>query len=1783
MKRFFITLLLSLNLYADPKDPYALAVTEGEPASLIEGMVSAITGDLYFAEQDVLVQGYVPLHLPRYYVSGDGEGKFAGWSFLTHLKATFKALNATEHTIIVKDPNGAIFTFQGSGEEVKARYDDKVYGKQKHVHSTKFYPPNASAALGVTNTSQGEISGRTNLKNGFIKLDADGRHFTLYCPDGTMRYYKAHHKQKNFDDVFVGETFKHLDYLLQWEQFPAGHKIFYKYDSEDRVYDIRTTNPDGNKTYASATVHHLHKDPSKDAGSDIQTSDGQTLSYRFEPLKGKHHTNFLLRGVILPDAPGESINYQEGHSYCGPLVGQRSIAGGRYMNFDYYRPGKNYHNGELVKVKDRHDSRCLRVKTISAPVGSDGTLHLTHRFYYDPSKGYTDLLEIDNTYTRYEYALDTMRLHTISRYNASRTLVNSEKFYWNANGELLKRAFLDGVSNPFFSRSFEYDNYGNVSLEKFQGNLSGQSSSEVAYIRRDYSQDGRNLLLRDEDGSGKVTTYFYHPQATLLTTKLIYEGNQIKQREFYEYDSDLILVKEIIDDGSTSDKNNLTGVRTRKIKQIIPVPSGLYAGMPYVIEEKYWNGSAEILLKKTALLYTKGGRVSQQHVFDAKDVLRYVLYTEYDGLGRPVKETNALGQVATCAYDESGNKIFSQDVSGKATFLTYDYSNRPTSVKEVGQDKLEHLTYNFYDTKHNRTATIDHFGNATHFAYDNFGHLISSQLPPVSDAKGSGITPTLHFGYDGAGREVFRADAKGAATQTQYNARNQKTVIHHPDGTEERFIYNLDGTLRSYINQEGGETSYTYDVFQRKTSEKDPLGRVTTYIYDGFNLLSIIDPEGNTTNYTYDGAGRKISEENNGEIVTFAYDELGRLSRTQAGDLVTITQYDLLDRKIEERKEDLQGTLLFKEKQAYDAAGNVTCITHFIANKEEQEIFTHDSFGRLISKTDPLGHQTTIHYNESYVNALSQKVVQKTTTDPMGLQTIETYDANGQLVLTEIKNSKGTLCSQEQKLYDLNGNITSQVSTIFPTGKTVTTVWEYDLMNRCIQVTEAFGTPESKTTRHAYNKRGLLWQTIKPDGVVLERSYDACANLTTLTSSDKTISYAYHYNFLGQLIKSQDLITGTSTSRILDPKGRILEERLGSGLTLKNVYDSIGRRTDLILPDATFINYAYDALNLRKIIRKDGQGFMLYTHLYKEYDLSGNLLCSDLSGNLGEVLFNIDPLGRTFTVRSPYFSQQILRSDAVGNITELQTDNEKATFAYDDLYQLVEETGRFSHRYAFDSHNNRLQKDDQTYEHNALHQIADHSYDLNGNPKSHGDARLCYDALDRLISLQTPKLRIDFSYDSFHRRLSKAVYHLQNGTWELDETLFYIYDGMHEIGATDQTGRIVQLRILGHTPHAEIGSATAIELEGHPYAVISDLIGNTACLVSLQDHSAQIYLYSGFGESAMVSPTSTISSPWQFASKRLDAETGLIFYGRRYYDPMLGRWLTPDPKGFVDGMNLYAFILNNPLNEIDAYGLSISRQPPPELAVKTPFLKTPMVCPKAVQTKQIAPEPVYHLRIPGPLDEDVVVRQLYEKDGTPRKEHPFIRFEWGNGMGNTPADILTSARYLSKLLGKYNVHYVENPTEGFRKDLERFRKARKGEWIPQRIYEIAQEWFKHFARCSTQEDIVRICHSEGVLQTRIALSLVPPALRKRVHILAIAPSVCIPEEMCGSVLHLYSEKDVVPQLYALKEGRQLGQMHNFRMVKSQNKFTVMEHGIRDPVYKTDLIDELKIFTGNYGK
>lgn len=102
----------------------------------------------------------------------------------------------------------------------------------------------------------------------------------------------------------------------------------------------------------------------------------------------------------------------------------------------------------------------------------------------------------------------------------------------------------------------------------------------------------------------------------------------------------------------------------------------------------------------------------------------------------------------------------------------------------------------------------------------------------------------------------------------------------------------------------------------------------------------------------------------------------------------------------------------------------------------------------------------------------------------------------------------------------------------------------------------------------------------------------------------------------------------------------------------------------------------------------------------------------------------------------------------------------------------------------------------------------------------------------------------------------------------------------------------------------------------------ADANGNVTALVNAgSGQPSARYDYAPFGELLRASGDAAGLNPFRFSTKYVDAETGLIYYGYRYYSAGTGKWINRDPSGESGGRNLYAFVENCPISKIDPNGL----------------------------------------------------------------------------------------------------------------------------------------------------------------------------------------------------------------------------------------------------------------------
>src|SRR5439155_24535074 len=100
--------------------------------------------------------------------------------------------------------------------------------------------------------------------------------------------------------------------------------------------------------------------------------------------------------------------------------------------------------------------------------------------------------------------------------------------------------------------------------------------------------------------------------------------------------------------------------------------------------------------------------------------------------------------------------------------------------------------------------------------------------------------------------------------------------------------------------------------------------------------------------------------------------------------------------------------------------------------------------------------------------------------------------------------------------------------------------------------------------------------------------------------------------------------------------------------------------------------------------------------------------------------------------------------------------------------------------------------------------------------------------------------------------------------------------------------------------------------------------GNITYMVNSSQSSVAAYKYDPFGNLISSSGTLAGANVYRFSSKEQHANSGMYYYGYRFYDPNLQRWINRDPIGEEGGINLYAFVANSPLCAVDAFGLLLS-------------------------------------------------------------------------------------------------------------------------------------------------------------------------------------------------------------------------------------------------------------------
>lgn len=1279
---------------------------------------------------------------------------------------------------------------------------------------------------------------------------------------------------------------------------------------------------------------------------------------------------------------------------------------------------------------------------------------------------------------------------------------------------------------------------------------------------RDADSSQQDVYVQGDDG--RFIHYLYDDDKR-LTGKLFGDDSGIGMRLFFDYGADGVVSKTTIDDGCSESCDDIDGVTARKIITVRSDEDFIE------VSEGYCDLSTgdEVVLRRSVQEYTSAGDIEQQTLYDASGEYWYGQLFYNDDIGGATAVIDSVGRACCAEFDQQGRITGWQGDGTHRKQYHYDDSDHLFCVNELDADGQCSATL-FYNDRGDVTSSQDDAGNVTNCEYDAQGRLSRVVYPSVLDSSDTPYSPTIERQYDPLGNITSQTDCNGNITTAEYNADGKPVKVLFADGTSCSFTYNPNGTLREATDRNGVITRHSYDFLSRVTAKETISSdgefiRQETYSYTIFGLSSCTDGAGNTMHLSNDQAGRLVEvvrETGTGSSkTTYHYDPRGNIikqrefvGRAEEDTLTTVYHRDENDAVVSEALETSNGATQLVNRPGTDSSANESLYTAIVINDRDEQ------------------------------------VLETTTLGANGTFTVTTFDAMKRPETVLQRDPQGCLLSLCELRHDGVGNKVQETNYRIIDGEVVgsaMTRWQYGPCSRLEAVTEDAGTSSETTTVYQHNSLGQLATIIKADGTSISMTYDALGRLSHRLSQDGTIHYEYQYDSCDRLTEVIDHVNNTTTMRSYGADNKVLSEVLGNGLALGNHYDSKGRRDKVTFSDGSSVEYRYHGFLLEEVKRVGANFADGYSHRYADYDLSGNLLSSLMIGQTGTMTFEwSSDIGKLENISTAYWTENIpLMSYEGGNITQMQTNDYVGTlnhfYEYDPLGHVTDEVGVEEGHYQYDSLDNCID-DGYGCVVNTTNQVVRqgdtlYHYDANGNliEKERQGVRtlLRYDALDRLVEIKESRdWRICYSYDAFDRRLEEKRYRWDvSGTWVPETHCRYLYDGDNEIGIVDDEGVTKQLRILGLGHGAEIGAAVAIEIADEAgvktFAPIHNHLGSVVCLVDPDTQTpVELYRYSAFGKEHLydddgaLSTESNVGNPWRFSSKHTDSKSGMVYFGKRYYDPSLGRWITKDPLGCPDGPNRYAYVNSNPVNAIDPYGLfsvgGLWQNVSATWNGCTGFVKSAASASCQFVSDQFSIFDRAHSHA-----EDVIESILGEstmflaghKTTVPRfgclgkgEVSDLVRVTFLNGLMTPEDHHCCQLQLLSEAHGNVNVHYVYEATRGWTWDMSRGILTKFLGFVSQPAQMMAAKWKALIGEMGGTDGggvILHYTHSNGAADTYYALKLLTPAEQQMIRVYTFGASMIITDDYCQSATNFISCRDGVPLIDPIglaKEALQAG-------------------------------------------
>ncbi|WP_394848646.1 DUF6531 domain-containing protein [Pendulispora brunnea] len=847
----------------------------------------------------------------------------------------------------------------------------------------------------------------------------------------------------------------------------------------------------------------------------------------------------------------------------------------------------------------------------------------------------------------------------------------------------------------------------------------------------------------------------------------------------------------------------------------------------------------------------------------------------YDAQGRLVEVRDERGVVRTYAYDDL-HRIVHEAQRGGTTY-TVRYRSDGRCIYVSGGNRYQERTLR-YDVESRQTWVFDSHGQATHYQWNEHGQVMQTTSPmgvqtrAEFDDDGRIVRQTLPSGslveyeYDETGKRVATRFPGGRETRMYHDDQHRLVRIEESTGARLRYTYDEDNNpIAVYVN-DLPPWQYQYNTFGETTEIRAPSGAAAYVTYDAYGGVSAeTDYDGNTWQWGRDVLGRALWET----------DALGSVRRIEyLDDFGSMRLIEPDGRVLERHVSADERTVVMR------LPGGATTSLQF------------SSCGQPIELRDAEGAITTLTWGSEPGELLTIENANRQ-------QYTVTYDADMRMV--------------ERRTFD---------------GRHIRTEWDRD---RVAATVDTMGN----RFEYEYDERGYLIRRLGPEGLT-EYAYDKYGNMASIETPESRLRL--EWDDQGHIIAEEQ--DGVRVERKLDVMGQPIAHVTPFGEISRFTWTPGGQCVDLRYRDTT-IHFGWNALGQETSRSLPGAG--VFEHVY------------DSCGRLAGQAFRREgqPDGAPSFMRQFAYDQRgYLASieDSLRGRRRLLHDNRG------DLVGVVRDQGA-SEFYEYDLARNRtLQANTdrgaefaralETAGYHALLQV------LGGIPAE--SFRSSYAPGNRLVTVEGVRKKIELTYDANGQVVSKSVIRedgkqdLWQYEWNSRGQLVgledpkggrwaYRYDGCgRRISKKSPTGfvwtyvwigdllvHVLRDGELGETyVHEPYGTCPILRDDGAVHYILPDQAQAPSEEVDAAGTLTWAARKDTWGDDFSDCGT---SGGEPFFGQWYDRESGLHYNTQRYYDPEIGRFLSPDPMDIQTGLHAYLGTWD-PFTQYDRNGLVITPQ-----------------------------------------------------------------------------------------------------------------------------------------------------------------------------------------------------------------------------------------------------------------